>query len=138
MGASPDRIRPAPRILCLLLAALFALGAAVQWNDPDPVPWMLAYGVAAGLAVAASRGRTWPVATAVFALAMAVWFLRLAPTLAGAPQEAFGSFRMHAASHEEPREAVGLALLAVWNGFLASRGWQQRRAAQADGAAGPR
>ncbi len=110
------------RIACLGFAVLFLVGAAVQWNDPDPLPWMLAYGLAAGLSAAAARGRFWPRSTALFALGMALWFLWLAPSLLGAPEEAFTSFRMRATSHEEPREAAGLALLAVWNAILARRG----------------
>ncbi len=31
------------KILYWILAALFLLFAAVQYNDPDPIPWMLLY-----------------------------------------------------------------------------------------------
>ena len=110
------------RILCVAFAALFTLGAAVQWNDPDPLPWMVTYGFAAGLAAAAAYERLWPRVTALFALGMALWLFALAPSLMGAPPEAFTSFRMQDRSHEEPREAGGLALLAIWNAFLAHRG----------------
>jgi hypothetical protein len=125
------------RIVCLGFGALFAVGAAVQWNDPDPLPWMLAYGLAAVLSTAAARGRVWPRVTVLFALGMALWFLWLAPSLLGAPEQAFTSFQMRATSHEEPREAVGLALLAAWNAFLAHRAHRSRRDARQRGGSAP-
>jgi hypothetical protein len=115
------------RVVCLFLGALFAFGALVQWNDPDPLVWMVAYGFAAGLAAAGARGVFWPRTTAAFALLMACGLCLLAPSLLTAPPEAFASFQMEAPSHEEPREAVGLALISIWNGYLARRGWRLAR-----------
>jgi len=109
------------RVACFAFAALFLLGAVVQWNDPDPALWMLAYTVAAALSLAAGSGRVLFVGHLGAAIVFGVAFASIASTLIGAPAEAFTSFEMQAAAHEAPREAAGLALLAVWNGVLALR-----------------
>lgn len=109
-----------------LFCAVFLLAVAVQWNDPDPLVWMLGYGLAAALSLAACFGRIPLLPNALAAAGFAVWFLALAGTLPGAPSEAFTSFRMQQAAHEEPREAVGLLLCFAWTSFLAWRGWRGR------------
>ncbi len=118
------------RAIAAAMSALFALSAAVQWNDPDPVSWIAIYLVAAGLAALAATGRL-PlapnaVAFVVFLVLAGIW----APSLANARREAFSSFAMQAASDEEPREFVGLALCTVWTGvqtLLAARARGQSR-----------
>lgn len=123
------------RALAGCMAGVFTLGAAVQWNDPDPALWIAAYLAGAGIALAAALGRwlLWPslLAAAVFGVA----FAALAPGLLEAPGEAFTTFRMQAESHEEPREAVGLALLAGFCGWVAWRAGRGRSEAQASAGA---
>jgi len=114
------------RIASGILAVVFVLSAVVQWNDPDPLLWMAGYLVAAMLSGAAAMGRVPFLPNAVAAGLFTLGFLWLAPTLFGAEQEAFTSFRMRAESHEEPREAVGLAIAAGWCATLAIRGWRAR------------
>jgi hypothetical protein len=111
------------------MACVFAVGAFVQLNDPDPWLWILAYTVASGMSLAAALGFRPVAVNAALALVFALWFAALAPTLVGAPQAAFSSFAMQAADHEEPREAVGLLLLAVWSAGLAVWGARARRQA---------
>ena len=108
------------------MACVFAVGAFVQLNDPDPWLWILAYSVAAAMSLAAALGVRPVAVNAGLALVFALWFASLAPTLVGAPQAAFSSFEMQAAAHEEPREAVGLLLLAVWSAGLAAWGARAR------------
>lgn len=115
------------RVAAGVFAGIFLLGAIVQWNDPDPAVWILGYSVAAGLSLAACLGRPSRLACAIAAGVFAVWFVSLAPSLRGAPEAAFSSFQMQASSHEEPREAAGLALLSGWNLALAI--WAGRRTA---------
>ncbi|MBK7948440.1 MAG: transmembrane 220 family protein [Deltaproteobacteria bacterium] len=101
---------------------LFLLAVAVQYNDPDPLVWITGYGIAAGLSLAACFG-LFPVLPNLLAgFGFSLWFLSFATTLPGAPVEAFTSFKMTAASHEEPREAIGLLLAAVSTFGLAIRG----------------
>ena len=63
-------------------------------------------------------------------------FLVISPSLLGAPEEAFTSFKMKAVDHEEPREAVGLALLSGWNFPLAYWARSRERAIDGEGDAG--
>jgi len=106
------------------MAALFGLSLAVQWNDPDPLRWMVAYGIAAGLAGAAAAGYLpYRLNAAAFVLFLALVALTL-PGLVDARRESFTSFQMRTASDEEPREVVGLALCAVWSGVQT---WAARR-----------
>jgi hypothetical protein len=93
------------------MAALFAVAAGLQLNDPDPVGWTAIYAAAAlacGLA-AAGRG-AWPLAAAVGAVA-AVWAATLAPAAArlGDVARAMGPDT----GAEEARELVGLVLVAA-------------------------
>ena len=107
------------RIGSTLMSVLFALGAAVQWNDPDPLLWIAAYLVGMGLSVLGALGRPHGLASLLAALVLGVSFLVISPSLLGAPEEAFTSVKMQAVDHEEPREAVGLALLSGWSFALA-------------------
>jgi len=115
------------RIASGIFTALFLLSASLQWNDPDPARWIAGYLVAAGLSLAGSFGRVPVVPNAAAALAFAAWFATLAASLPNAPSEAFTSFHMQAASHEEPREAVGLLIAAVWTAALAVTGARRAR-----------
>ena len=108
-----------------LFTAVFLLAAWVQLNDPDPLLWIVGYLVAAIISGAAAFGRVSVVPATIAAIAFSIWFLSLAPTLFSAEPEAFTSFQMKAATHEEPREAIGLALCAAWCAALAV--WAARR-----------
>lgn len=107
------------RVAAYLFAAVFTLGAVVQFNDPDPAIWIAGYAVGAGLSFAAALGHRLFIAHAIAAIVFCFWFATIASSLVGAPDEAFTSFKMQAESHEEPREAAGLALLCLWNVALA-------------------
>ena len=48
------------KVLNLVLAAMFVVFAFVQINDPDPVIWILIYGVMAVACVLAAFGRFYP------------------------------------------------------------------------------
>ncbi|MCP4907831.1 MAG: hypothetical protein GY910_22900 [bacterium] len=113
------------RVAAGFFVALFVVGALVQLNDPDPIPWIAGYAIASVLSLAAALGRPHRIANAVAAILFGIWFVSLAPSLIGAPQEAFTSFEMQAVFHEEPREAGGLALLSSWSAALAY--WAGRR-----------
>ena len=128
-GARADAPSTAMRTSCLLAAGVFGLSAGVQWNDPDPAVWIAAYGAGGVISAWAAFGRFWPRTTGLFCAAIAIWCATLAPSLLGAPEAAFTSVRMQSASHEAPREAIGLAILAGWMGFLAWRGRRGGRVA---------
>ncbi len=117
------------RVACALFAALFLVAAVVQWNDPDPWAWILAYGTGAGVSAWVATGRSAVVPSALLALAAFVGFATIAVGLDALPTEAFSHFTMREAEHEAPREAIGLLLLAAWSAWLALTGWRARNGA---------
>jgi hypothetical protein len=109
------------RVVNAVMAVLFLLGLAVQYNDPDPWRWVAIYGAAAVACVLAIRGtlpRWLPLAVAVVA---AAWAGLLAPHVVGrvAPAELFREIGMDSVEIEEAREMVGLLLIALWMAVLA-------------------
>ena len=64
-----------------------------------------------------ARGLWCAAALALFVVLSAAWL----PTSFGSRPEAYTSFEMKAEQDEEPREAVGLLICAVWSGVLAWR-----------------
>jgi hypothetical protein len=104
------------RILNAVMTALFGLAVVVQYNDPDPLRWMLVYG-AAGLVSArvVARGRTPLVPPLLVGLVAVVWAAGIhgaydLATLA----EMFGAWEMRTPRIEEAREASGLFMIATW------------------------
>ena len=103
----------AARLAWTLASALFVFSAAVQYNDPDPVQWMVVYGAAALLCALRAGGRParapWPVTLAV---ASAAWFVLV--LAAGVPDsESMSALPGGVLPGEVEREALGLALVFV-------------------------
>lgn len=108
------------RVAHAVAAALFTASAVVQLNDPDPVLWVLFYGVAATVSAVAAHGR-WsplfaPAALLSLGLPSAVWLLAALP-----PQPGL-------ARTELAREAGGLLLVSAWMAVVLLRhaGWPLR------------
>jgi uncharacterized YccA/Bax inhibitor family protein len=105
------------RILNAVMAVVFAASAVLQYNDPDPLPWMLVYGAAAAVsAMGAVRApKLWqaPAAVGLVALAWAVWILA---HLQGGMAWDHIADKMKAGNPriEESREALGLCIVATW------------------------
>jgi hypothetical protein len=112
------------RVVVACSAALFALSALVQLNDPDPFAWVLIYATAAAIClVALLRAPPLPVVLGLALIAI-VWALTLAPrALREQPPlaEVFSSTRMLSPGVEEAREALGLSLIALAMSFIAAR-----------------
>jgi hypothetical protein len=106
---------------------VFALAAFVQWNDPDPLPWIALYALAALLSLAAAAGRFWLWPSVAAAGLYLVGVLSLLPALADARASAFTSWKMRDVSDEEAREALGLAICAAWMVVLIVRAMAERR-----------
>jgi hypothetical protein len=103
-----------------LMTAAFLFSVIVQYNDPDPVRWMLMYGSAGAACVLAIAGRlrwAFPAVVGVVALA---WALTLAPSVFGkvAFRELFASFEMKDERIEVGREFGGLLIVAFWMAAL--------------------
>ena len=119
------------RILNGLMAALFAVAVAVQYNDPDPVRWMAIYGIACAVSITAAARSRAPVTVALTAALIAfVWSVSWASTSsAGLSMYAhmFDSWEMKNASIEEAREASGLLIVTVWMVIVSAHAWSGRR-----------
>lgn len=99
-----------------VMAALFALSALLQLNDPDPVGWFLLYLAAATASLLATLGaKAWllaaPTAAAagIWAIALRVAMNELAPMAT-----LFAELEMKTPLIEETRELFGLGLIALW------------------------
>ena len=116
------------KILNAFLALMFIAFACLQYNDPDPLGWILVYGVVAVLCAMAALGRPYPrwgvIATAIV---IGGWMLWLLPSMVnwigmGMPSIT-GTMQAHEPYIEEVREFLGLliALLAVLHLMRAGR-----------------
>lgn len=103
-------------ILNYLMLIAFLLSVIVQYNDPDPILWMVIYGIATVICLLAALGRlNWGI-PAVMALATLGGALFLAPRVIGkvAFWEIFESMQMKTIAVEYAREMGGLLIIAVW------------------------
>jgi predicted membrane protein len=103
---------------------VFLLCVAVQYNDPDPVRWMIIYGAAAlcSILYAARKLKVYlSVATAVAALA---WIFLILPEVWGkaiAWHHVFATIHMISPEVEFVREMGGLLIVVCWMTVLTSR-----------------
>lgn len=104
------------RGLHALITLAFCASAAVQWNDPDPWPWIVIYGAAALVTGSAALARASKVAALGVALVSLLWALQLSPHVIGqvTVPELFDSMVMKTESIEYGREFGGLVLIGVW------------------------
>ncbi|MCI0421225.1 MAG: transmembrane 220 family protein [Acidobacteria bacterium] len=103
-----------------VMTATFLFSAAVQYNDPDPVRWMLIYGLGALACILSLRNRLrWQLPAAVGTTALG-WAASLAPSVIGKTTfgEMLQSFHMTNTVVEEAREMGGLFIVAVWMAVL--------------------
>lgn len=103
-----------------LMIAAFLFSVAVQYNDPDPIRWMLVYGLAALACVLQLRGRlSWYFPAGLAAVAFG-WAASIAPRVIGKTTfgALFQSFEMINSVVEEAREMGGLLIVAAWMGVL--------------------
>jgi hypothetical protein len=108
------------RLANWVMTAAFLFSVAVQYNDPDPVRWMLIYGLAALACILHLRDRLrWYLPTAVGATAFG-WAASLVPDVIGKTTfgDMFQSFHMINSVVEEAREMGGLLIVAAWMAVL--------------------
>ncbi|MFK7806787.1 MAG: transmembrane 220 family protein [Saprospiraceae bacterium] len=67
------------KIVNIILGILFALFAAVQYNDPDSWNWILLYLFVAVVSFAAAKGRYNKMVLVIAMLGMLAWMLYLLP-----------------------------------------------------------
>ncbi len=96
--------------------------AWVQLNDPDPVVWVLIYGLAAAVSAMAALGRAPGVLAGVLGLLSLAWVLNLAPGLRPVSWAELSTEAPMIGDHVElARETGGLLLVAL--AMLAVRPW---------------
>jgi hypothetical protein len=114
-----------------VMAALFAMAAAVQYNDLDPWRWIGIYGAAMIVTAAVARRGMVPIAVPLVVGAVALgWGLFWARDVTGATTYAhmFDHWKMSSVPVEEARETSGLVIVAGWMAVVAGQGWRRARA----------
>lgn len=115
-----------------VMTLMFLASVVVQYNDPDPLSWMLVYGgaaLASGLELVRRAPGWLPAVTGLGALG---WAATIAPRVFGKIPfgDMFGAFEMKNTGIEESREMYGLLLVAIWMGAVAVTAWRRRRLSQ--------
>ena len=108
------------RIANWVMLANFLFSVAVQYNDPDPIRWMLVYGLAALACVLQLRSRlVWYFPAALGAAAFC-WAASIGPRVVGKTTfgAMFQSWHMISEVVEEAREMGGLLIVAAWMAVL--------------------
>jgi hypothetical protein len=116
------------KIAAVVMTVLFVLGAAVQYNDPDPWRWVAIYASAAVASVLALRGKLPRWLAIMIAVIAAIWAATLAPCVVGYVRfsDLFREIGMDSPAIEEGREMVGLMLISAWMVVLALAGRRMR------------
>ncbi|MGD8279188.1 MAG: transmembrane 220 family protein [Gemmatimonadota bacterium] len=103
-----------------LMLLAFLASVAVQYNDPDPLRWVVIYGAAALACARAVTGRSGWILPALVGAAALVWALSLAPGVLGRVGfgELFEAFEMKDVRVEVGREFGGLMIIVGWMAVL--------------------
>ena len=99
------------------MALLFAFAAALQFNDPDPIRWIVIYVAACALSLVMYLKRRVPPVLVLTVLAIAAaWAatIAFAGPAASEYEHMFDAWEMKSPSVEEAREASGLLIVAAW------------------------
>ena len=106
------------RAATVAMGLFFCMCAGLQYNDPDPGLWMLAYLIPAVLSLGAARGHPARRVAGVAAAAHLVWAIWWDPGT--------GPEQM---PHEAVKERAGLLIAAGWMAVLAWRGaaWRKQK-----------
>jgi len=118
------------RAVNAVMAALFALAAAVQWNDPDPARWMAVYGAACASSLMAARGRPpHPAVAATLAGIAMAWAVAIGVRVGGGDsyRHMFDAWEMKTPAIETAREATGLVMVSAWMLVVAATSHPLRR-----------
>ena len=105
-----------------VMAVLFAFAGAVQYNDPDPVRWILLYAAAATVSLVVAIRGTCPLAGPVILGGVALsWGLALISGVTNLRvyMSMFSAWEMSSLAVERARESSGLFMTAAWMAVLA-------------------
>ena len=107
----------------IFFLVIYLLCAAVQYNDPDALPWVALYLCAAAMCTARLRKRLPQWLPKLLFIVSLLWMGALLPNIIGqvSPQDIAASISMQTTAVEEAREIGGLFLVALWSGMIALR-----------------
>jgi len=111
------------KVLTILFGILFIVSAALQYNDPDPLIWIIIWGLSGLITLAYAFNRVSFLTPMIAGIAALIGFFYCYP-------EKFEGFEIGAGdikNIEEAREAFGLLIIAVVMLILALRGWLIRK-----------
>lgn len=91
------------RIVSAVMFAFFVYAVYVQFNDPDPVLWVVGYGIVGIVSLLAAMGRKVGLLAGLIAPVYAAWAIWAVMRTTG-----------HWFDGEAEREAGGLIICAVW------------------------
>lgn len=116
-------VRKVWRLLDAVFALLFVFAVVVQFNDPDPLKWVLIYAAAAWTSVLSALGRVTRLLPSGVAAVALLWAATIVPRVVGQVPFAdmFREWEMQNAGVEESRELYGLILIALWMASVAMR-----------------
>lgn len=99
-----------------LAAAIFALAALVQLNDPDPLLWICVYTAAAMICLRGWLALPQRRLCALMLVVASLWATSLAPQVIGKVSFSalFQELAMNSQAVEAGREMGGLMLVALW------------------------
>lgn len=106
-----------------LMLVLFAVAAVVQYNDPDALIWMAAYGAAAVCCGLFMADRLPALLAVTLSGICAIGTLVLLAQILGPGTFFDPTGHQMMGMMEEAREMLGLLIVAAWTGFL---GWRVR------------
>lgn len=116
------------RFVNYLMIVLFSLAAVVQYNDPDPLRWMLIYGAACVASILyALKKLNWIAASAVIFIS-GIWALLKIPHLTvDGFRHMMEEVSMIYPGVEAAREFLGLLIIFFWVTGLAIAGYREKR-----------
>lgn len=134
-GRATDRRSKAWIAVNGVFALMFGFSVVVQLNDPDPLAWVVVYGLATLACILAAAGRGHRALPALVALVALGWAATLTPRVVGRVEflSMFGAFEMESVAVEESREMYGLLMVAGWMAVLALRRPRGRTAGEDGG-----
>jgi Transmembrane family 220, helix len=112
----------------VLFLAMFLFSVVVQYNDPDPVRWMVIYGFAAlTCLLELTRNQRWSLPAGIGLIALS-WASSIVPHVHGVRiADLFAEFEMKNETVEQAREIGGLLIVAFWMLALTVSAWRRSR-----------
>lgn len=111
------------RVLAIVFGILFIVSAGLQYNDPDPLIWILIWGLSGIISLAYAFDRVPKSIPLIVGIAALVGFFFMYP-------ETFEGFEIGKGdikNIEEGREAFGLLIISIVMLLLALRGLIKRK-----------